>query len=131
MKTFPTDQRVLFLPCDMARTEGNGKITLLGYFGGEEIRLSNSAKFPVSFPLGLVFMLRDGQGDFAATIQVDGPHGNVLPRSPAPAISKPAGDNHGVILNFSPMTINEYGQYTFTLRLEDVPYVRHMNFVAA
>lgn len=76
-KVFPTDSRVQMLICDTARQEIGGKITLLGFFGGEDIRIE-SGGFPAQFPLAFVFVLKDGVGDFKSEIELIGGDGKSI-----------------------------------------------------
>jgi hypothetical protein len=121
-KLYPTDQNIWLFIADSIRSEPQGKITLIGYFGGETINVPMNVGFPVTLPISLMFQIRDGIGAFSAEFAIQDADGNTLLRQLLPSIEK-REDNHGIIIN-TLITINQIGNYAAVLSLDGKEYTR-------
>lgn len=123
-KVYPSDPNVWMLVTDAIRIEANGKLTLLGFFGGPTVNLLPDATLPASINLTFLFLLNDGEGTFNASLSIKPPTGT-------PAIihqqmlDKP-NDVHGIIVGLQPLIVPELGTYELVLSLDDRRYVRRL-----
>lgn len=67
--------QVTFLACELARNEPDGKLSLLGIFVGEQIKVTGAIVGPsVQMPaFAAVFFMEDGEGNFDASIEIVAP----------------------------------------------------------
>src|SRR5690348_2876340 len=123
MTTFPSDEKTLFLICDSARPEQGGKTTLIGYFGSEEIWFPSPQQFPLAFPVSFVFVFRDGDGTFPATISISQPN-NTTVTQPAPDVVKEPLKTCTAVVQVPMFIVPSFGDYRITMSLAGRNYSR-------
>jgi hypothetical protein len=124
-KIYPSDPNVWLLVSDAIRLEANGKLTLLGFFGGPNVNLLPEASLPASINITLLFLLNDGEGTFNSTLSIKNPSGTPVTVHQQTLI-KPR-DVHGIIVGLQPFIVPELGAYELVLNLDDRRYVRHIH----
>ncbi len=129
-ESLPTDGKVDFLICNQVRHDSDetlslSQLSLLGYFAGAEISVDRAAKFPVNFPLGVLFVLKDGEGSYAAEFRVVNPGGVQIVTHPLPTIVKEPNKHHTIFLNADSFVAELPGRYTAVLTLGGRTYIRH------
>jgi hypothetical protein len=121
----PSDSKTLFLVCDSARQEVGGKATLIGFFGSEEVWIAKGTPLPVGFPVSFVFVFRDGEGSFSATVELLSPSkvqiGGV---QTMPTVIKESRKSATVMINIPMFVFTELGTYTVILSLDGTRYTR-------
>ena len=66
--------QVTFILCEFARQEQGGKLSLLGVFGGNDIRIFGATESTAAMPsLALVFVVDGGAGTFDSSVALSGP----------------------------------------------------------
>ena len=123
MPTLPSDDKTLFLICDNARAEQNGKTTLIGYFGSELVFLPAAQQFPAAFPAAFVFVFRDGEGTFPATVSIRQPNNTVI-TNPVPDIVKEPTKSCTAIIQVPMFIAPSFGDYEITISLAGKNYGR-------
>jgi hypothetical protein len=127
MPSYPTDANVLTLFCESIRDEGNGKTTLLGYLGGNEIKVSPGTVLPGFIPFAVAFVLQDGDGTFHCSLSISDPNGQPVATGPLPDITKTQNNNHMVNVNIPTFKITRTGTYNVDLTLGPTKY--HRTFI--
>lgn len=122
----PTDSEILFLLCDVARQEPGGKVTLLGYFGGNEIKLNSNTPLPTILTIAAVYVLQDGEGKFSSSLSVVDSTRNQIMAGALPDIDKPKGNNHTIIINFPSLPVVQMGEFSFILTIGSKQYQRKL-----
>jgi Family of unknown function (DUF6941) len=120
----PTDTKVDFLVCDAVRQTPEGKLDIAGYFPTGEVKLDPAAQLPVSLNLTFVFILKDGDGHFRATLRIVDPLGKELHRFELPEINKVAGLSHAMMLPVAQIPIAHSGNYVVSVEIDGQPYRR-------
>jgi hypothetical protein len=126
----PTDSLIQFFVCDTVREEKNNKISLIGLYVDEVIRLAADARFPASFQLSLVYVLRDGQGTFNGTIEVKAPPPHP-PFNGQISIQKNANEAGVIMLGFTPFVAFAFGKIEVVLTLDSQSYLRNFEIATA
>lgn len=123
MSTLPSDFDTLM--ADDIRQEIGGKVTLVGFFIGNEIVLPKDAKPGPDIALAkLAFLtrLKDGDGTWNGKWSISGPGNIEIIKSPKDfSVKKVAGEMHGV-LTVLPLKVPKVGDYKYVLELDDRPY---------
>ena len=97
-------------------------MTLIGFIAGGDIQITG--EFPAVFPLSLVFILKNGAGEFHADMSIADPHGVQFFSGELPIVTKLQNVNHLLTLNFLNFTIPTPGRYSVVLHLDDRGHVR-------
>jgi hypothetical protein len=122
--TLPTDAKVDFLVCDAVRQDADGKLILAGFYPTAEVKLDPTARLPVALNLTFVFVLKDGDGQFRATLRVADPLGNELHRYDTPEFRKVAGQGHVMMMGVERIPITKSGNLAVSLEIGDQQYRR-------
>jgi hypothetical protein len=125
--SLPANDKIEFIVCENVRQETYGKLSLLGFFGAEEIRVDRALPFPAAFPLAFVFVLREGEGNFKVEIELHNPVGDVLFKSDLPNAVKLPERNHTITVNFTPFIVPTPGIYSVVLKLDGHEFTRRLN----
>lgn len=128
-KTFPSDDKIWMLLAESVRLESPGKISILGFFGGETIQLAHGTSLPAAFQLALVFMLRDGAGTFQTSISIKKPVTTESVVIKLPDSVKLPNESHGVVVLLQPFQVSELGTYEVTLALDNKLFSRKINII--
>lgn len=123
----PPDADVLCSLSDAVRTEMGGKVTLLGYFGGNRILADKNSQFPIAITLGITFAFSDGDGTFSAKLRITppAPH-ETLAEADLPVIVKDPKRNHTVTVNITPLPMPSFGKYSIELIMDGMSYKRSL-----
>src|ERR1700733_13771854 len=120
----PRDEQLWFLVAQSVRNEGDGRMSLLGFFGTERITLA-TATLPATLPVTFIFLLREGEGSFAADFAIRDPDGQIVYEEDLPPAQKPLStENHGIAVTMAPLVVPAFGTYRITLRLDGKRYKR-------
>jgi hypothetical protein len=120
----PTDEKVDFLVCDAVRQNSAGKLDIAGYYPTYEVKLEPGAKLPATLNLTFVFVLKDGEGRFRATLRLTDPLGKELLRLELPEIDKQAGAGHAMMLPVAQIPVTCSGNFTISMEIDGQPYQR-------
>jgi hypothetical protein len=120
----PRDEHVWFLVAQSIRNEGDGKMSLLGFFGTERIVIA-TATLPAVLPVTFIFLLREGEGSFAADFSIRDPSGQIVHEEDLPPAQKRfSTENHGIAVTIAPLVVPAFGIYRIILRLDGKRYKR-------
>jgi hypothetical protein len=120
----PRDEHVWFLVAQAIRSDGDGKMSLFGFLGTERVVIA-SATLPAVLPVTFMFLLREGEGSFAADFSIRDPGGRVVHREELPPAQKPLStENHGIAVTMAPLVVSAFGTYRIILRLDGKKYRR-------
>jgi hypothetical protein len=126
-KVLPSDTKIDFLVGDNTRQEIGGKLTIIGYFAGAEIQIDPKVSLPVVFPLGFVFVIKDGFGTFKTEVEFIDPTGKSSSRNPMDDTPKRVGKHHTLTVNLMNFLVDATGIHKIVLILDGVRYVREFN----
>ena len=120
----PTDANVELMICDAARATPDGKLDLAGLFPIPAIRVDPAAQLPAGLNLTLVYVLKDGEGQFRCALRIVDPLGKELLRQPLTEVGKAAGQHHIMIMPIALIPIALSGEYAIVLEIEGQEYRR-------
>ncbi len=137
-KKLPAQLR--FLLADAVREEAGGKVSILGFYSGDEVvlqgelptKLEEGAQAVALPALTILVLFVDGYGNFQLRLQVFDPTGKPFGLSKPMQINKVKGAPYNIILPIMPFPIRVFGRYRFELRIDKRKYeysftVRHQD----
>lgn len=124
-RVYPKIENVKFLLCDSVREEVNKKLTILGLYGGDNI-IFHPEK-PKAFPyrlqsLSMIFILKNGSGDFDAKFKIIAPDGENVFDKKLKRMQITSGVPAVVGVQVANMEFNAEGNFSAVLRLEKKEY---------
>lgn len=126
-KHYPDNAKVDFLTCESVREETGGKLTLMGYYAGSALNIPTSVTLPAQIQLGIVYVLRDGEGKFNCKLRVGLSTRKDVKEIDLPEINKDPNKSHTITVNFLSFQVPEAGKYNFALVLDDQVYERSLS----
>jgi hypothetical protein len=120
----PTDANVELLLCDAVRQNTDGKLDLAGYFPVPEVKLDPTVPQPVAINLCFVYVLKDGDGEFTATLRIIDPLGRELHRQNMAEFRKMPGQAHVAMLGVNRIPVANSGNFMIVLELNGQAYRR-------
>jgi Family of unknown function (DUF6941) len=123
-KRFPSDERTYFLICEDVRIEEGGKFTIIGGAGGGEIHVPEVPKVgAVLSSLTFLLSFTDGEGDFVAEVELQGPMDKPFPKPRQVNVVKQPNGYMNVVHKVAPFPV-VLGIYTVSVSLDGTPYSR-------
>jgi hypothetical protein len=123
--TYPTLAE--FLICDDVRRELGNKISLIGVYVGDGVKLIG-ASYPHMFPqLTFYCRFRGGSGRVTSTFSLTDPNGHVVHKTPPQVATIVPGEPFLVVAQIVGLAFLK-GHYTFTVELDSQTYVNSVDF---
>src|SRR5580658_7465159 len=91
---YPSEARTVALVAEFIREELGGKFTLVGLYPGDNLVFPAATRLPVTLPLAVAFLFKDGHGQFDQTIRILSPGGVPTVTADLGRATKEAGRNH-------------------------------------
>lgn len=112
----PEDKDVTLLIAEDVRQEIGNKLSINGWFTGDDIVFDRSGFGPGAVPgmpsLAIIFVVKSGSGKFPNKIQVTMPSGTVTLQAKGNDFNMNAGIPGAAIFKFAPFAASETGDYT-------------------
>lgn len=121
-RKYPKREDSTLLICEQARPEVNSKISLLGLYGDEIVfhpKPGQKAPYSVA-SLAFIVLLRGGAGTFNVSFSITGPNDSVfIPESKMEEHTIQSEQSATwIVVHISGPKFQEFGAYTFRLKLE-------------
>lgn len=124
---FPSENDVQLLVCEDIRMEINHKLTLAGFFAGNNINVGLYGP-QISMPIAFLLLINGGEGTFTADISVKFPDGNVIVKDGPRPIEKYKNQTAAHFLKITNFPVPQLGPYIFEVAL-DANVVFRRNFL--
>jgi hypothetical protein len=124
MKTYPSDEKFVFLLADDFRQEVGGKLTILGLYPGSGINVEQNLTSVTLQSLSNILIFQDGHGIFSVKIQMIDPDDNILLESDYGQISKDKDVNMVIVARVAPFKVPRMGRFKSVLFLDGRRYER-------
>lgn len=127
-KTFPAAQDVKFILCEDVRREHTGKLLVIGLYPGEQVvmhrpkPIAETAGVAAIDSLVLLFIARNGLGEFAGRLAIEGPNGEPVLNGPMQKVELRESASGTLIAGFKPFPVRQFGHHRVTLFLDERPY---------
>ena len=128
-KQYPTDGEIDFLVAEIIRPEPGGKLSILGFYPGNEIKLNSLVTTPPQLQLGILFVLNDGSGAFDCKLLIGVPGEKEKQEISLHISEKLPNKAHTVAASLAGFVVPREGVYTFSLVLDDRIYERKFNIL--
>jgi hypothetical protein len=120
----PSDAAVNFLLAETVRQEVGGKLTIIGFYPGNQLLIPKGTKQTVT-PLAFIFLVLEGEGTFPSSISLVSPSGKAMFQDEKmPDTVKIPKQPLSVLVGVQPFVTDEIGKFDVTLRLGDASYRR-------
>ena len=124
MTATPSDVAVNFLLAESIRQETGGKLTIIGYYPGNQLLIPKETKQLVT-SIAFVFIALDGDGTFSTAVSLTAPSGKAIFKNEFLQNSvKHPGQPLSVLLAVQPFVTDETGTFDVTLHLDNATYRR-------
>ena len=124
----PTQGRTLVLFAEWIRQEIGGKTSLIGMYVDGIVVFLNPVTLPITTPIGIVYIFRDGGGIFQCRIRLTSPTGQVILDNPIGEVTKHTEQSHSTILNFPTFQVTHLGEYGVEVILDGTSYPSKITF---
>ena len=113
-----------FLLCEGVREEKGKKLTILGFYAGNDIKFPKGTKVEdISLSITFLVRFKDGLGKWKAFWKVVGPKGvEAIPKSQEIIIEKREDQYSIIILQIPEYKVKEYGTHKLITTLADKNY---------
>jgi hypothetical protein len=120
----PPDAAVNFLLAESVRQEAGGKLTVIGFYPGNQLLIPKGTKQTVT-PLAFIFLALEGEGTFPTTISLVSPSGKAMFQDEKMQDSvKVPNQPLSILVGVQPFVTDEIGEFNVTLRLGHASYRR-------
>jgi hypothetical protein len=127
-RAYPDKQNIQLVVCDQIRQEAFSKVSILGWYIGEEIvMLPKAGERTVKPPfrmgsLGFLFVIKDSVGEFDASFSILSPKKEALVKPTKLGRQKLTGKTHTIGVQSNTPEFKMTGQYSVVLVLDQKRY---------
>lgn len=121
-RSYPKREESIFLVCEQARAELNNKVSVIGWYGADEIVFhpERGEKPPYGLAsLSFLIRLKGGSGVFATSFSVEGPDGeSIMALTDLPPHTIASGKTTLIGVQIAGPIFKTLGEHTARLKLE-------------
>lgn len=135
MTSASAPELIQFLLAEDVRLEQFGKLSLLGWYGGESITLLRSPGEPEQNwqpnlnSLAFIFRFTPGTGSYSAILTLHSPSGKEVGKANLGQVTSFNGQPLGVVCKVGPIQVSEFGTYTVGVQLDTYRYEKTFDLV--